>query len=123
MQDACRALLEVDRLVWPAACNELMLRAASELERFTQQLVDRTSHGEKCVGITSSQRGEGRTTVCLTSARLLADRGLRVVIVDVDVECPTLVRMCGISAATGWNDLLHSELPLGEARSRPSPIA
>jgi Mrp family chromosome partitioning ATPase len=115
VHDACRALLEVDRLEWPAACLELIARATSEWEHFAEQLVNHMSQRHKCVALTGAERGVGRTTVTLAAARQLASRGLRPVVVDADLENPTLIRGCGVSVQTGWDDLVTSELGLGEA--------
>jgi Mrp family chromosome partitioning ATPase len=115
IHDASRALLEVDRLLWPPACDALLERAARDWEQFHGELVARLSQGQKCVALASIERGDGRTTVTLALSKHLIARGLRVVAVDGDVENPSLVRGCGISVQTGWDDLVASELALGEA--------
>ena len=115
VDDACRALLEIDRAVWPAACGDLLQRASRDWDRFGEQLIERMGQGQKCIALVSLARGEGRTTVALALAKHVASRGLRPVIVDADLENPTLARTCGVSAHTGWGDLVSSELPLGEA--------
>jgi Mrp family chromosome partitioning ATPase len=115
VQDASRAMLEVDRLSWPAAATEFAVRAGRPWELFAGQLLERAAQGQKCAAIASQHRGDGRTTLSLAMARHAASRGLRPVVVDVDVENPALARSCGVSAHTGWNDLVSSELPLGEA--------
>jgi Mrp family chromosome partitioning ATPase len=115
IHDASRALLEVDRLLWPPACDELLARATRDWEQFYSELVARLSEGQKCLALASIERGDGRTTVTLALSKHLVARGLRVVTVDGDVENPSLVRGCGISVQTGWDDLVASELALGEA--------
>ncbi len=115
VHDACQALLEVDRLEWPAVCRELLSRAGRDWDRFTEQLIAQMGQGHKCVALAGVERACGRTSVALAAARHLAGRGLRPVVVDADVENPTLVRGCGISVQTGWDDLVTGELGLGEA--------
>lgn len=115
VDDACRALLEIDRAAWPEACGDLLLRARGDWDRFAEQLIERMGQGQKCIALSSLARGEGRTTVALALAKHVASRGLRPVIVDADMENPALARTCGVSAHTGWDDLVASELPLGEA--------
>lgn len=60
-------------------------------------------------------RGEGRTTVVLSTARHLSARGLRPLVVEADFDHPCLASHCGVSPATGWGDVLEGKLPLGEA--------
>jgi Mrp family chromosome partitioning ATPase len=115
VDDACRALLEIDRAAWPEACGDLLLRASRDWDRFAEQLIERMGQGQKCIALVSLARGEGRPTVALALAKHVAGRGLRPVIVDADTEKPALARTCGVSAHTGWDDLVSSELPLGEA--------
>jgi len=115
VHDACRALLEVDRLQWPTACLDLTTRVGREWDPFIDQLMTQMGQGQKCLAFAGVERGSGRTTVTLATARQLAERGLRPVVVDADLENPTLVRGCGISVQTGWDDLVASELGLGEA--------
>jgi Mrp family chromosome partitioning ATPase len=115
LQDSWRALLEVDRLPWPAVCEQLLTSARIDWDRWTDLIVDRMAHGQKCIGIGGSERNAGRTSVTLTLARQLAVRGMRLVLVDADFEQPMLADTCGISVHTGWDDLLASELALGES--------
>jgi Mrp family chromosome partitioning ATPase len=115
VDDSFRALLEIDRAEWPTACGDLLVRAGRDWDRFGEQLIERMSQGQKCVALSSAARGDGRTTVSLALAKHVAGRGLRPVVVDADPENPTLVRSCGVSVHTGWDDLVASELPLGEA--------
>jgi len=115
VHDSFRALLEIDRASWPEACQELLARATRQWDQFVEQLIDRMSLRQKCIAISSMARGDGRTTVSLALARHVAARGLRPVVVDVDPENPMLAQACGVSARTGWDDLVASELALGEA--------
>jgi Mrp family chromosome partitioning ATPase len=115
VQDSFRALLEIDRAAFPAACGELLGRAGHDWDRFTEQLIEQMGQGQKCIAVTGIARGDGSTTVSLTLAKHVAARGLRPVVVDADPQNPALARSCGVSVQTGWNDLVSSELPLGEA--------
>jgi Mrp family chromosome partitioning ATPase len=115
VQQSWRAMLEVDRFQWPTTCSRLLQEARGEWERFGEQLVDRMARGQKCIALASPGRGTGRTIVALTLAKLLADRGLRPVVIDADIANPELAKGCGVSVHTGWDDLLASELVLGES--------
>ena len=115
LHDACRALLEVDRFDWPASVRDLLAQASREWDAFAEQIIERTGQGKKCLAVASIGRGDGRTTVTLAMAKQLASRGLRPVAVDADCEQPELARACGVSVHTGWDDLVASELILGES--------
>jgi Mrp family chromosome partitioning ATPase len=115
IHDAFRAEHEVDRLTWPPACQHLLSQASRAWSTFADQLVERCGQGQKCIAISSTQRGEGRTTVCLSTAKYLSERGLRGVVIDADFENPTLATTCGLATYTGWGGVLRGELPLGEA--------
>ena len=115
LHDGCRALLEVDRFHWPTAVEELLAKASSQWDLFAEQLVAQMGQGKKCLAIGSLTRGVGRTAITLAIAKHLAARGQRTVAVDADPERPGLVRTCGVSVHTGWDDLVSSELSLGES--------
>jgi Mrp family chromosome partitioning ATPase len=101
IHDSFRAEHEVDRLTWPPACQKLLAQASRAWSGFADQLIERCGQGQKCIAITSTQRGEGRTTVCLATAKYLSDRGLRGVVVDADFENPALATECGLAGYTG----------------------
>jgi protein-tyrosine kinase len=66
------------------------------------------------LAVTSRHRGEGRTTMLLTLAKLLAGRGIRVAMIDGDFHNPQLARQLGILPESGWEDVLSGRLPLPE---------
>ncbi|REK19048.1 MAG: hypothetical protein DWQ37_02490 [Planctomycetota bacterium] len=115
IHDSSQALLEVDRLIWPESCDALLERAKRQWQGFRKHLVERMGQGQKCLAFSSLERGDGRTTTTLALAKHMVAEGSRVVVVDADVENPALVRGCGISVQSGWDDLVGSELALGEA--------
>lgn len=115
VHDSCRPQLEIDRAEWPSAVRDLLARAGRQFDSFTEQIIQRASRGQKTIAIASTGRNDGRTTFSLALAKHAARRGLRLVVADADLENPALVRSCGVSAQTGWDDLVTSELALGEA--------
>ncbi len=114
IHDVASALLEVDHLAWPPACQSMQVHAEKALSGLADYLAERIGWGQKTIALASCRRAEGRTTVSLIMARLLAARGLRPVVVDADFENPRLARSCGIQDHTGWNELLEGETALGE---------
>ncbi|HEX3728104.1 MAG TPA: hypothetical protein VHV08_17755 [Pirellulales bacterium] len=115
LEESFRASLEVDRLDWPAACQQLVARAAVAWDRFIAQLCAELTTLNKCVAFVSSRRGEGRTTVALATASRLAAQGLRTLIVDADFGHADLAAACGVSPPVGWGEMIEGDLPLGEA--------
>src|SRR5262249_38236066 len=113
--DIFRPMLEVDQFAWPHACHELLSQADEMWNAFAAQILEEHGGGHACIAIASCLRGEGRTTITLSAGKFLAARGLRTVIVDADLDNPTLAQSCGISPQIGWDDVVDGELPLGEA--------
>ena len=107
--------VEVERLRWPAVCDELVEEASRAWNAFADELTARVGHGQRTIALSSCQRGEGRTTLVLALARHLATRGLRPLVVDADFENPRVAESLGVEAYTGWGQVLENELPLGEA--------
>jgi Mrp family chromosome partitioning ATPase len=102
-------------LTWPAACEHLLAQASRPLNAFAEHLIQAAGQGQKAIGVASCLRGQGRTTVSLALAKHLSGLGLRVLLVDADLEHPTLASSCGLTAYTGWNQVVASELSWNEA--------
>jgi tyrosine-protein kinase Etk/Wzc len=62
------------------------------------------------IGITSAIRGEGRTTAAVgLASTLAADLGIRVLLVDVDLDRPALAQLFNLPSVPGLADVLRSE--------------
>lgn len=71
--------------------------------------------GEKCpvIGITSSVRGEGKSTTAINLAYVLAENGSRVVLIDGDMRLPSIARKMRIKSTPGLTNLLmKDEIPI-----------
>jgi len=110
-----RAAFETERFHWPRNVEVLIASAGNEFAQFTAELEERIAAGRKTLAITGSSRGEGRSTLTLSLARLLANRGLNVVVVDVDLRQPQLAEMLGIRPELGWDDVYAERLPVTDA--------
>jgi Mrp family chromosome partitioning ATPase len=114
-QAAFRPALEVDHFSWPESCDTLLDRAQDSWSSFADMVGASIEDGHDCIALCSCHRGEGRTSVTLAAAKLLAERGLSIVVVDGDFDRPHLADHCGVAAQNGWGEVLDGELSLGES--------
>lgn len=64
---------------------------------------------EKCpvIGITSSMRGEGKSTTAVNLSYVLAEKGSKVLLIDADLRIPSIAKKLEIESAPGLADLLR----------------
>ena len=64
--------------------------------------------GEKCpvIGVTSSMRGEGKSTTAVNLSYVLAGKENRVLLIDGDLRIPSVAKKMGIKSSPGLTDLL-----------------
>ncbi|MEM8733087.1 MAG: AAA family ATPase [Planctomycetota bacterium] len=108
------AVWEVDRLQWPAVCQELMDACESSLTQVAINLGKASHEGLQVLAVTSPQAGDGRTTVACCLAKVAATAGLRVAIVDADIENPTLCYQTNLDLEDDWKSAIFQQLPLEE---------
>ncbi|HXI95875.1 MAG TPA: hypothetical protein VNG04_07100, partial [Candidatus Acidoferrum sp.] len=70
------------------------------------------------LGVTSSVRGEGRTTLALATALVLAEYGLNAVLLELDFLHPDLAQRLGVTKTPGLGDLAEGRAKL-EDTMRP----
>ena len=72
----------------------------------------------KIVLIASSLPGEGKTSIALALARLVASCGKRAAVVDCDLHSPRLHIVCNVSQSPGLTDCLSGKAPLLDVLAR-----
>ncbi len=105
---------EVDQLQWPEVCVRLIETRTESLAHVTKHLIDACQEGLQVLAVTSPEGGEGRTTVACCLAMLAGSRGLKVVVVDGDVENPTLSLQTNLDIESDWQTALTNQMPLEE---------
>ena len=96
---------------------------------------------EKCpvIGVTSSMRGEGKSTTAINLSYVLAEKGSKVLLIDGDLRIPSIAKKLDIESFQGLADLLRGKgaqisefkshllnnwfiLPAGEIPPNPSEL-
>ena len=96
---------------------------------------------EKCpvIGITSSMRGEGKSTTAINLSYVFAEKGRKVLLIDGDLRIPSVAKKLDIDRVPGLADLLRGKgmeisdikpyllnnwhvLPSGEIPPNPSEL-
>ena len=66
---------------------------------------------EKCpvIGVTSSMRGEGKSTTAVNLAYVFAEKGSKVLLIDADLRIPSIAKKLDIESTPGLADLLRGK--------------
>ena len=75
----------------------------------------RIGHEIKVITLTSALPAEGKTTTALCLARVAAQSGLRVILVDCDLRRRNVNRLLGIEPEAGLVEVLNRTVNLGDA--------
>jgi len=78
------------------------------------------NEGCNIIGVTSSMRGEGKSTTAVNLSYVLAESGKKVLLVDGDLRIPTIAKKLMMETTYGLTDLLRREVPL-QVESLKSP--
>ncbi|WLP92121.1 polysaccharide biosynthesis tyrosine autokinase [Gordonia sp. NB41Y] len=71
--------------------------------------------------ITSAVPGEGKTSTAVNLAKVIAESGSSVVLVDADMRRPAVARRLGLTSEIGLSDCLRGEIDWDHALQKPLP--
>ncbi len=106
---------ELDRIEWPAMTDQMLSTQIDYFAEAGDQLRDSTADGLNVLAISSESRSEGRTTLAICLARSAVAAGVRVAVIDADIDNPSLAGQLNLSEIPGWNEVLDGRTPLPEA--------
>lgn len=106
-----RPAWQVEQFNWPRACRRLFTKAGIELDGLADALLAIHQEGSRILAVSGWHRGEGATTMLLCIAKRLAERGVRPLLIDADLERPRLAKRLGIQPQAGWEQALASSNP------------
>ena len=69
----------------------------------------------RSVVVTSANQGEGKTTVAVSLARMIAESGMRTLIIDADMRRPAVATALDIDGSAGLSGVLSGQITLNDA--------
>ncbi len=108
-----QAVWEVDVFDIPARVADLFFDG-KRYQQIAERMSDAVKTGLQSVLVTSSQSGEGRSTVAIGIAMAAAATGIRVALIDADTQSPTLADDLRLDLQYGWVDTVRGGLPIKE---------
>ncbi len=91
--------------------KNLEFTAAEQYKLLRTNLNFTIPEDENCpvIGITSSMRGEGKSTTAINLSYVLAEKGKRVILIDGDLRLPSVAKKMEIKSSPGLTNLLMSK--------------
>lgn len=109
-----KPVFEVDEFRWPAITDELVATSRKLFKPVIDLLFAAGGEGRTLVGIGGANARVGTSTVSMCLARLAAEAGCNVALVDGNFVQGDLAQMLGLEFDLGWEDVLTGKLPLTE---------
>lgn len=88
--------------------QNLGFTAAEQYKLLRTNLEFTVPEGTKCpvIGVTSSMRGEGKSTTAINLSYVLAEKGSKVLLIDGDLRIPAVAKKMDIPSSPGLTDVL-----------------
>lgn len=109
---AFQPMLQVDRFAWPGVVQRLLEGCSSQIDQLAEGIEVVVAGGRKLLGISGCRRGEGATTILLATARRLAERGMRVLVIDADQTDAQVGQRLGLVPEAGWQEAVTGRAAL-----------
>lgn len=97
--------------------EDLPFAAAEAYKRLRTNIMFALPDEKKCrtIGITSASGGEGKSTTSINLAYMLAEAGVRTLLIEADMRLPTISKRLSLSPAPGLSNILAGLLGAHEA--------
>lgn len=91
--------------------KNLEFTAAEQYKLIRANLDFTLPQDERCpvIGVTSSMRGEGKSTTAVNLSYVFAEKGNKVLLIDGDLRIPSIAKKMGIESSPGLADLLRGK--------------
>jgi len=113
--DSFHPMYEVDAFRWPSVTEMVLNEHRQHLEPVLERLQTAKQEGKTLVGLAGIRPGVGCTSIALCLARLLAEEGNSLAVVDANFSSGDLARSLGMEFSVGWEDVLAGKVPLAES--------
>ncbi len=109
---------EVEYFRWPRLSRRLLKAHRELFDTIGGQLLSELQPTQSRIGVCSTFPREGKTTIATCLARWSALSGRRTLLIDADVEKPTMTAISGLDCAFGWQAILDADIPASETMIR-----
>lgn len=88
--------------------KNLQFTATEQYKLLRANLSFTVPEGTKCpvIGVTSSMRGEGKSTTSVNLSYVLAENGSKTLLIDGDLRIPSIAKKMGLASTPGLTDVL-----------------
>ena len=96
-------------------CDQLSFAAAESYKLLRANLIFTIPAGENnVIGVTSSTRGEGKSTTSINLAYTIAEAGKKVLLIDSDMRLPSSAKRMGIQKSPGLSNAIIGQTSASE---------
>ncbi len=88
---------------------------ATEAFRTLRTALSLVSDGARTISVSSSEPGDGKTTVIANLAVAMAQSGKKTLLIDADIRRPRLTPLLNLRGYAGLTTILHQHGPVGDA--------
>jgi Mrp family chromosome partitioning ATPase len=103
---AFKPVFEVDEFRWPKIVDELLKTSRNLLLPVAELILAGAREGRSLVGIAGSNTGVGTSTTTMCLARLIAEGGHNIALVDANFTQGNLTSTLGLEFDSGWKTSL-----------------